>query len=277
MAYPTRPMTPEEVLAVLRRPPWAECVTGPRKQLATADMPLNKWLGIGIWPIATRFDIREMLGDVLDALNEALGTKFDEDRFIQAMSPLKAKTLGDLCQFIALEAVVADIAPASPQRAFEVLCSMLADEGADAGNLSPQSPLEPLVRRCPRVFDRELLKVAPTAMPQLDRIYPPRARRTIEVVLPASAAGGLLAMLGSFAAFAITGNLAFLWVFAFGFALGVLGVLGAVVGDTWLKRSPKTVYRLGGCRTLGDLCAVLCGAGRGEGGCSPASDDPQWA
>ena len=104
-------------------------------------------------------------------LNKRWGTKFSEWQWFSVLVPAREKTLRGICELLASQARRPLVAPVKVLGAdcaaaavFAAIRSLLDQAGAPA-DICPSTPLEPFLRKWPRVFLKEISRLAPGGLP----------------------------------------------------------------------------------------------------------------
>jgi hypothetical protein len=162
------PATPEYILACFREE-WRQCAlpdgeneAGKDPQLPAFETTIHEWreaLDLVWW---------SPLGQ---GLNKLWGTKFSERRWFSVLVPAREKTLRGVCELLASEAR-RPLVPATrllgrnceSAAVFLAIRSLLVQAGA-APDLRPSTPLQPFLRKWPKVFLQEVSRLAPGGLP----------------------------------------------------------------------------------------------------------------
>lgn len=253
----TRPMTPDEVLAVIndaiRRGCGGDQITeeseAPIVQRGTTIDELQRIL----W-----FDV------YVDDLDSVLPWLFRVDASEEELQPFLAQpkcvTVGEFCDFLAQRARIETIRPATVLGAvsweaalFRAVRGILAQAGADVSNLRPSSPLDPYLRSHGQVFDSRIARLAPGWMPgNVKWIYRPLPTVLMHAVVVGCNGGWVLGMGGLL--LGMISSWSWPWrIMVAGWALYLLA--WAV---HWLVPAAKPVRaQLGEFETFRDLCSAL--------------------
>lgn len=168
--YPIKwvPATPEYILAGIQEE-WrrfaldcgltAEDMEGQMPTFNTTirqwcdDAMLDEWMPLG------------------QALNLTWGTKFTRKQWRQVLEPAREKTIRGVCELVATQAQRPLIPPAKilgheckSTGAFLAIRSLLIEAGAPA-NLRPSSRVEPYLKKWPKVFQKEIDRLALGGLP----------------------------------------------------------------------------------------------------------------
>lgn len=153
----SRPMTPDEVLEVLRS--WTDDDAG---SSITFDTTVREWINClnDDW-----------IDDPAPSLNLVFETSPAKAEWKQVLRPEKTRHLRDLCEFIAARATIPTINPVAvfgrpclPAGAFRTLKAELARRGADVQDLGPSTVLEPFLKRNAEAFFGVFAKLAPRVL-----------------------------------------------------------------------------------------------------------------
>ena len=162
------PATPEYVLAVLRDRHRQQCQIDPA---AEPDVELSFETTIAEWRSACDLLDWRRLGR---ALNSEWKLGWPDTAWRTVLEPAKARTLREVCQFIAQEALRPTIEPISimgatclTAGAFVAIRSLLRDAGADVASVAPSTALDQYARRHLAVFLGPISCLAPNALPEI--------------------------------------------------------------------------------------------------------------
>ena len=162
------PATPEYILACIQEE-WCQCAMpdgekedGKGQQLPTFETTIHEWreaMDLVWW---------SPLGQ---ALNKFWGTKFSEWRWFWVLVPARDRTLRGVCQLLASAARRPLVPPAKvlgrdceSAAVFLAIRSLLVGAGAPP-DLRPSTPLEPFLRKWPKIFLKEVSRLAPGGLP----------------------------------------------------------------------------------------------------------------
>jgi hypothetical protein len=252
----TRPMTEDEVLAVLR------------------DMHRHCSENEGDYDSEVSYDttvqaycLGEFAFDVVlagfnpgEAWNEHFRVGFSKTDWDGVLKPYRTRTLRDVCAFLAGRARVAQMEPVTlferpclSAGIFLTIRTLLAHAGVDVRDLRPSSPLGPYLIDWYPVFLRDVAKMAPGTLPTLKIVNPLYESCTCSFVCAM--------LLGCATCFLASLSVGTLWQWFFGPIAALCYVVGSVayVGS-WIaaKIPPKTV-EFGALRDFRDLVRALAG------------------
>ena len=161
-----RRMTSEEVLAVL---------------VATAEVDdaRDDWLtfesSVGDWWFATTESLSTWR-TAAKHLNYLFGIDCALTQWRGALTPMRKRSLRELCNFISAHAQVPEIPvptffgkPCRPAGAFLTLRAMLSSAGADTSDLRPSTPLARYATKGLAAIELDLLKLSPRVHPVVVR------------------------------------------------------------------------------------------------------------
>jgi hypothetical protein len=235
------PATPDYVLAVIRDWHRQQCQFDPE---AEQDVELTFQTAIAEWRSSCDLLEWRQLGRALDS-QWNLGRP--DTAWHAVLEPAKARTLRELCEFIARGAVRPSVEPLSimgskclTAGAFLAIRSLLRDAGADVDSVAPSTPLDQYARRHVAVFLGPISWLAPNALPEINMSTPWYDLSSAGCFL-----GLLIATVGCFISPFVT----------------VAGVILAVVSlaAIWISdrlRLPSNVT-FGNLRTFRDLAKVV--------------------
>src|SRR5690348_416619 len=133
-------------------------------------------------PLSFDTSIRSWLG-MFDAmtprsfgrsLNETFGVQFSDESWSRVLTPVKQRTLGDVCDLLAQHARVTCVRPitlmgdtSASAGAFLAMRQILDRAGVDISDMRPSTELAPFLRSVPRTAFAELMRLAPGRMPPI--------------------------------------------------------------------------------------------------------------
>ncbi len=162
----TRRMTPDGVLRVLADSHRQQCQYDPG---ADPGAVISYEMTVSEWRSACDLVDWRPLGR---ALNAWLRTQFTTSQWKGVLTPGGKRTLRDVCNLIASQAVVPVIGPLKisgkpclAAGAFFVVMGIFRDAGADVSKVHPSTPIGDYWRNWGYVFLTEVTKMAPGALP----------------------------------------------------------------------------------------------------------------
>lgn len=168
-----RPMTSEEVLSVFQQLQRLdiECFGRPLpSELIQFDTAIAD-LYFELDSLGAPFTVRKGTWKTMTKFFDA---SIPYRTWKSVVRPEKKRTVRELCELIASEAVMEDIRPLSilgreclPAGAFLAVRNVLAEEGADVSDLRPSTRLEPLLKQHGDFFTWKMFKLAPGRLPRL--------------------------------------------------------------------------------------------------------------
>lgn len=164
-----RPMTPEEVLSVFRGLERLDVMRAPSEPIQFDTTIFDFYLRIDSTSVP--FNVG---ASTWEWVTQVFDVSIPYRTWKAVVRPKNKPTVRDLCELIASEAVVEDVQPLSilgreclPAGAFLAVRNMLADEGVDVSDLRPSTPLEPLLKQNPTLFQRMMIMLVPGRLPRL--------------------------------------------------------------------------------------------------------------
>jgi hypothetical protein len=247
MAYddfqiPTCPLTPDDVFAVI-------------VELSRHALPDDVLQQISFATTLREWDL--MMFDELDVpqLGKNLNEFFDMDipasQWAEALAPSQSRTLGDLCNLVAVHARIPCIEPVTVMGdrshaagAFLVLRRILQDAGIDVSDLRPSSPIGPYLRERWNEIVLKLRVLAPGRLPPVVVDAPAHLTCGIGII-----ASWITLVIG------LTGILPRSTTLGAGLAFAGFFIAFCAL-NTCVKASN---VRIGNTRTIRELCQVLVG------------------
>jgi len=251
-----RPMTPDEVLAVLERLQWRDSGGTLCAKTLTLDSPVtdlfdvartSRWFG--------GFD--DYLADCRASLNNALGTSVSENEFTVAVLPLDEKKVGDLCRLYAEKATVAVVEPPTVEGTLATIANLLAERGVERESIGPSSSVGPYVAQAPDVFRSELVKLSPKKMPLMVWAYPWRLTVTLTTIMAIVLACSVITLLAFVAALAWGGSVLLNVIVALSLIVQLAGLLTAAVLSRRCQCEGESRCQLEGAYTMGQLAELV--------------------
>ncbi len=182
-ALETRRMTPDDVLRVLADSHRQQCQYDPG---ADPDAVISYDMTVAEWRSACNLFQWRPLGRALDA---EFGTSFPDEEWKRVLTPPKRRTLRDVCDLIAWQAVVPVVKPMKVSGkpclsagAFFAVRNLLRRAGADTSSIRPSTPLAQYLRDWAGAVLSELTKIAPGSLPPV-KIGKPFYERSFLLVL----------------------------------------------------------------------------------------------
>jgi hypothetical protein len=167
------PATPDYVLAVIRDSHRQQCQFDPE---AEPDVELTFQSTVAEWRSACDLLEWRQLGRALDS-QWKLGRP--DTAWHNVLEPAAARTLRELCEFIARGSVRPLVEPVNimgatclTAGAFLAFRSLLRDAGADVDSVAPSTPLDQYARRHLAVFLGPISWLAPNVLPEIKMSTP---------------------------------------------------------------------------------------------------------
>jgi hypothetical protein len=162
------PATPEYVLACFQEE-WRQRAWLEAAEPAAVERPWPTFeTTIQAWREALDLVWWSPLGQ---SYNKSWGTRFSEWRWFSVLVPARQKTLRDVCHLLASQARRPRVPPAKllgcacgSAGIFLAVRSLLSPAGAPPG-VRPSTPVGPFLKRWPKVFLREISRLAPGGLP----------------------------------------------------------------------------------------------------------------
>jgi hypothetical protein len=250
--YPVEwgPVTPEYVLAGIQEE-WRQCAENEGEVKAP-----NFSTTVQEWRKAMDLIWWSPLGA---ALNKRWGTKFPGRQWFRVLVPAADRTLRDVCNLVATQMRQ----PVFPEPhflggrcpgagVFLAIRSLLIQAGASP-DLRPSTPIEPFLRKWPKVFVQKIARLAPDSLP----LY---FKHKVLAWLPFPS---LLVGWGLI----LAGGKAEPWWVVSGVVLVAFGWFGGMFGGTWFRGR----LTLEGVNTFRDLTKLIVEQVRRRPGSSIAS------
>jgi hypothetical protein len=235
------PLSPDAVLRILRG--------RTRHGALTRETTVWEAFGLGRWYIFCSGARRGCLDDAVDDWRRLFGIGKAKVDFEAVLWPPRDRAVGPVCDLIAAHAAAPCLDSPTEDHAFQAVAETLAADGADVAGLTPQTPLEPYLRRHRRAFTGPLFVLARGRIPPPDVAYTRPVRRTFAALLVAAFLAMGCALLG----LPLLGPVVF---------LPATGASAACMAGTlltaWLaQRTGRGRWHLGPLNTFGDLARLI--------------------
>ena len=239
-----RVTSPDEILAMLQDEHRHQCAYDPG---ADPDVDLTLESSIDDWRVAC--DLVDW-SQLAVALNTKWNVQIPLDEWRVVLLPAKTKRLRGVCELLSSNALTKFVIPphifgrrCASAGIFYAIRELLELDGAEVSQLTPSSMISEYSIVHSHVFELDISKLAPGALPPIKIVNPDYERATFAMTL---------AVLTFFGSLIISIWLHYLWVpFAFALAIAILWM------NHVAQHSKPTSVSFGDLKTIRDMCYQL--------------------